>query len=81
MIELPVTYNAYGFGKIVFNSLHERAKDTLGSIYNEVEFNTMLLSNGWTGLDELLNTYNTYMLRKCHRYNINFVKLENIYEV
>ena len=81
LIELPVTYNAYGFGKVVFNNLHEHAKDILDSIYNEVEFNEMLLSNGWTGLNELLNTYNVYMSRKCHKHGIEFNRIENIYEV
>ena len=81
MIELPVTYNAYGFGKIVFNNLHTHAKTILGNHYNEVDFNKMLLSKGWTDLDDLLSIYNIYMQRKCHRYDKEFTKINNIYEV
>ena len=81
MIELPVTYNAYGFGKIIFNNLHIQAKEILGSHYNEVDFNKMLLSKGWTDLDDLIDTYNIYMTRKCHRYEKEFVKLNSIYDI
>lgn len=81
MIELPVTYNAYGFGKVVFNNLHVHAKEILQNHYNEVDFNKMLLSKGWTDLDDLINTYNVYMQRKCHRYEKQFVKINNIYEI
>ena len=81
MIELPVTYNAYGFGKIIFNNLHLQAKEILGSHYNEVDFNKMLLSKGWTDLDDLIDTYNIYMTRKCHRYEKEFVKLNSIYDI
>ena len=81
LIEMPVTYNAYGYGKVIFNSLHVQAKDILKNHYNEVEFNEVLLSNGWTGLDELINTYNAYMTRKCHRYEIKFNKVNSVFEL
>jgi uncharacterized protein (DUF885 family) len=72
LIEMPSGYAAYGYGKLFFNKLHTEAKNTLGAIYDEVEFNAMLLSNGWTSLGELQNTYNEYMKVKCHQYGIAF---------
>ena len=70
LIEMPTTYNAYGYGKYYFMKLHDDAKATLGKYYNEVEFNAMLLSKGWTNLGELKNTYDEYMTKACHRYGI-----------
>ena len=70
MIEMPTTYNAYGYGKYYFMKLHNNAKQVLGNFYNEVEFNEMLLSKGWTNLGELKNTYDEYMVKACHRYGI-----------
>ena len=81
MIEIPVTYNAYSFGKIVFYNLHENAKNTLKSVYDEIEFNNMLLSNGWIGMEPLLETYNEYMQIKCHKYNIEYTPVKSIYEI
>ena len=72
IIETPVTYNAYGYGKLMFYNLHQEAKKVLGVHYDEVEFNAMLLSKGWTNLGELENTYNEYMAKKCHIYGIEF---------
>ena len=69
---MPSGYAAYGYGKLVFNKLHNEAKELLGAAYNEIEFNAMLLSNGWTSLGELQNTYNEYMKAKCHQYGIAF---------
>ena len=72
LIEMPSGYAAYGYGKLIFNKLHTEAKNILGAIYDEIEFNAMLLSNGWTSLGELQNTYNEYMKAKCHQYGIAF---------
>lgn len=72
LIEMPVTYAAYAYGKLFFVRLHDEAKAILGSFYNEVEFNGMLLSKGWTSLGELQNTYNEYMEAKCHKHGIEF---------
>lgn len=72
LIEIPTQYAAYGYGKYFFVKLHDEAKELLGEHYNEVEFNAMLLSRGWTSLGELQNTYNEYMKAKCHKYGINF---------
>ena len=66
MIEMPSQYAAYGYGKLVFNNLHQEAKSYLGYHYNEVEFNAMLLSKGWTNLGILQDTYEEYMTAKCH---------------
>ena len=70
LIEMPTTYNAYGYGKYYFMKLHDEARSILGKYYNEVEFNQMLLSKGWTNLGELKNTYDEYMTKACHRYGI-----------
>ena len=70
LIEMPTTYNAYGYGKYYFMKLHNEAKSILGKYYNEVEFNEMLLSRGWTNLGELKHTYDEYMLKAHHRYGI-----------
>ena len=70
LIEMPTTYNAYGYGKYYFMKLHDDAKAVLGKYYNEVEFNEMLLSKGWTNLGELKNTYDEYMTKACHKYGI-----------
>ena len=70
MIEMPTTYNAYGYGKYLFIKLHEDAKAKLGKFYNEIEFNEMILSKGWTTLGELVNTYENYMTKACHKYGI-----------
>ena len=71
-IEMPTTYNAYGYGKLYFVKLHNEAKEILGVHYDEIEFNTMLHSRGWTNLGELKNTYNDYMETKCHELGISY---------
>ena len=72
LIEMPVGYAAYGYGKLYFYNLHQEAKSILGDYYDEIEFNTMLLSKGWTSLGELHKTYNEYMTKTCHRYGIEY---------
>ena len=72
LIEIPVQYSAYSYGKYFVVKLHDDAKSILGSFYDEVEFNTMILSKGWTNLGELQNTYNEYMAKKCHELGLVF---------
>ena len=72
LIEVPSQYAAYGYGKIVFLKLHEEAKEILGGYYDEVEFNGMLHSRGWTDLGELENTYKEYMKAECHKWGIEY---------
>ena len=74
LIEMPSGYAAYGYGKLFFVNLHKEAKSILGGLYDEVEFNAMLLSKGWTSLGELQDTYNDYMEDKCHQYGLEFKK-------
>lgn len=74
IIEMPTTYAAYGYGKLMFVQLHEEAQALLGGHYNEIEFNAMLLSRGWSSLGELENTYNEYMKIQCHKYGIEFTE-------
>lgn len=71
IIETPVSYAAYGYGKLYFYNLHEEAKEILGVRYDEIEFNAMLLSKGWTSLGELKNTYDEYIQDKCFTYGID----------
>jgi len=72
LIEMPTTYAAYGYGKYYFMKLHDNAKAILGKYYNEIDFNTMLLSKGWTKLGELEDTYNEYMVLACHKFGIEY---------
>lgn len=72
LIETPVTYAAYGYGMMTFEKLHNEAKEILKENYDEVEFNTMLLSKGWTDLEILKETYVSYMKKKCHKLGIKF---------
>ena len=72
LIELPANYAAYGYGKLFFVNLHEEAQQILGAYYDEVEFNDMILSRGWTNLGELENTYKEYMIKKCHKSGITY---------
>lgn len=72
LIETPASYASYGYGKYFFVKLHDDAKKILGIAYDEVEFNAMLLSKGWTSLGELENTYIDYMQKKCHKLGIDF---------
>lgn len=65
LIEMPTQYASYGYGKLVFYNLHEEAKKVLGGYYDEVEFNEMLISNGWINLAELEAQYEEYMAAKC----------------
>lgn len=73
IIETPAVYPAYGYGKMFFVKLHNEAKALLGNYYDEIEFNDMLLSKGWTDLGELKNTYNEYMTVKCHEVGVEFI--------
>ncbi len=70
LIETPASYASYGYGKLVFYTLHEEAKEILGGYFDEVEFNEMLLSKGWTTLGTLQKTYEEYMAKQMHRYGI-----------
>lgn len=72
LIEMPTQYAAYGYGKLTFYNLHKEAQEILGVHYDEIEFNSMLLSKGWTDLGILKETYNEYMLAKCHELGIEF---------
>lgn len=68
IIETPTSYAAYGYGKLFFYNLHEEAKKALGYYYDEVEFNAMLLSKGWTSLGELQHTYDEYIKNTKHKF-------------
>lgn len=74
IIEMPSQYASYGYGKLKFYTLNQEAKATLGVYYDEISFNTMLLSKGWTSMDELMNTYNEYMEEKCFEAGIEWNK-------
>ena len=64
LIEMPATYQAYGYGKYFFIKLHKEAKKALGSAYNEVEYNEALLSKGWVGLEMLKENHDAYLASK-----------------
>ena len=72
LIEMPTQYAAYGYGKLTFYNLHQEAQKYLGVHYDEIEFNAMLLSKGWTSLGILQETYEEYMTAKCHELGIEY---------
>ena len=72
LVEIPTQYASYGYGKYIFIKLHSEAQKKLGIYYDEVEFNAMLLSKGWTDLEQLEKTYEDYMTIKCHEHGIAF---------
>ena len=72
LIEIPTQYAAYGYGMSFMLDLHVDAKARLGYLYDEVEFNAMLLSKGWVGFDILEDTYEEYMKAKCFELGIEY---------
>ena len=70
IIEMPTQYASYGYGKVVFNKIHNEAKKALGNYYNEIEFNSMILSNGWVELEILEEMVDAYLDDKCFEYGI-----------
>lgn len=70
IIEMPTQYASYGYGKLVFNKIHNEAKKALGNYYNEIEFNSMILSNGWVELEILEEMVDAYLDDKCFEYGI-----------
>ena len=42
-------------------NLHENAKKRLGDLYDEVEFNSAILSHGWCSLGELKEVTDEYV--------------------
>ena len=70
LIEMPTQYAAYGYGINFFVDLHDQAKEALGKNYNEIEFNSMLLSKGWCSLDELKKMTDEYIEKTNHIFSI-----------
>lgn len=70
LIETPVSYAAYGYGKLFFYNIHEHAKEVLGGYYDEIKFNEVLLSKGWTSLGELQKTVDAYLEQEVFKHNI-----------
>lgn len=67
LIEMPAGYAAYGYGMSFFVDLHDNAKELLGSYYNEVEFNSVILSHGWCSFDELVRITDEYIQETLHK--------------
>ena len=61
LIEMPTQYAAYGYGISLFHDIHEKAQKELGNCYNEIEFNTALLSRGWRSTLEVQDITNEYI--------------------
>ena len=66
LIESPVTYAAYGYGMSFYVDLHNNAQMKLGKYYNEVEFNSVILSHGWCSLSELQRITDEYIEEMLH---------------
>ena len=71
LIETPVSYAAYGYGKLFFYNLHQEAKEILQEHYDEISFNAMLLSKGWSSLGELQKTYDEYIRIETYKHYIS----------
>lgn len=60
-LEIPALYVPYGYGMYTMYTLHENAKAALGDKYNEVEFNGVLLGEGFgptlTRAKQITNEY------------------------
>ena len=69
LIESPTTYASYGFGRLHFLQLHEEAQEKLGTIYDEKEFNALILSHGWCSYDELDALVEEYIEEQLFLYN------------
>ena len=61
LIEMPTDYTAYGYGMSYFVDLHDNAKQKLGDLYDEIEFNAAILSHGWCSLGELKQVCDEYI--------------------
>lgn len=72
-IEAPSQIATYGYGMARFVDYHNEAKAVLGDYYDEVEFNAMLLSNGWCSLSTLDKMVNDFINNKCYVNNIDYV--------
>ena len=73
LIESPTTYASYGFGRLHFLQLHEDAQARLGTIYDEKEFNALILSHGWCSYDELDALVEEYIEEQLFLYNPNAI--------
>lgn len=61
LIEMPASYSSYGYGRIAMLEAHETAKNRLGDVYNEVDFNTYLLSHSIPSLYDMNSFVETYI--------------------
>ena len=61
LIEMPAGYAAYGYGMSFMLDLHKDAEKQLGEFYDEVEFNSVVLSHGWCSLSELQRIVDEYI--------------------
>ena len=71
LIEMPSGYAAYGYGMSFMLDLHVDAQKSLGALYDEIEFNKVVLSHGWCSLAELERTVDEYVAQTLHEYNMN----------
>jgi len=69
LIEIPTQYAAYGYGINYFVDIHNYAKEQLGKNYNEIEFNSVLLSHGWCSLGELQKVVDEYIANTKHLFS------------
>ncbi len=71
LIESPASYHAYGYGRSYFVDLHERAQKELGTVYDELSFNSALLSHGWCSYDELNKIVDEYIAEQKFLYGLD----------
>ena len=69
-IEAPTQIVPYGYGMAKFVAYHDQAKEALGGFYDEVDFNRMLLSNGWCSFTTLEQMVEEYINNQCFVYGL-----------
>lgn len=61
LIEIPTNMSMYGLSLLVLEDLHEMAEEALGEFFDEVEFNSVLLSEGAAPLDIVISRVKEYI--------------------
>ena len=65
----PAAFNPYEFGNLVYMQLREKALDSLGSNFNEIDFNTSLLNASHTPLKTLQRSVDEYISQNEKAFN------------
>lgn len=64
IIEMPTVYASYGYGSLKMHQYHYKAKKKLKSKYDEIDFNSLIMSKGWQGFETLDKMVEKYISQK-----------------